>query len=409
MKVVRRQSLQRGVRIMKHIHKVLCLLLWASFLIAAPEPKEVKAPPAKPNAASAPKNEEPLEKKSAVLPAPHVKAPAKKPNEAPVAKKVEAPAKRLDIVTSLSVLAAITRDIGGDRVYVESLSNADQDPHFVKALPSFKRFVSKADLFIQNGRSLELWVPLVINSSGNAKLISGGGLINASEGVTALEVPKTLSREHGDIHPQGNPHVWLSPTAALKIASNIKDALIKIDSAHKATYEKNFVLFKEKLAQKLFGEALVKAASNNDFLWRLHEGHKLKDYVKARKLALGGWINEAEAIDYPFFTYHSVFSYLAQEFGLKIAGQIEEKSGIAPTAKYLQELVLKAKAQKITHIVAANYYKGQKKLIESVATKIGGKSIFVDADCKPGQSYFAFIDQLLSALVKFKNAPNQNG
>lgn len=382
---------------MKHIRLALCLMFGGSFLIAAPEPKEVKAP------AVAKKVEAPAKKTDLVAAPQKVQPTPQKPIAAPTPKKIEAPAKKLNIVTSLSVLSAITRDIGGERVSVKSLSTADQDPHFVKALPSFKRWVSEADLFFENGRSLELWVPPVINSSGNAKLISGGGLISVSQGITALEVPKTLSREQGDIHPQGNPHVWLSPTAALKIAANIKDALIKFDPSHKAIYEKNFAAFKDKLAQKLFGEALVKAAQNNDFLWRLHEGHKLLDYIKERKLNLGGWLSEAQAIDYPFFTYHSVFSYLAQEFGLKIVGQIEEKSGVAPTAKYLQELIARAKAQKVTHIVAANYYKGQKKLIESVAQKIGGKNIFVAADCEPGQSYFAFMDTLLSQLVAFKN------
>ncbi|HXW59904.1 MAG TPA: metal ABC transporter substrate-binding protein [Myxococcota bacterium] len=312
------------------------------------------------------------------------------------------PPKKLNIITSLSVLAELTRELGGDFVNVESLSSADQDPHFVKALPSFKRLLGNADLLIQIGRSLELWVPQVIASSGNAKLISGSGLITASEGISPLEVPKALTREQGDIHPQGNPHVWLSPSATLKMAANIRDALIKIDAEHKAIYEKNFASFKEKLAKKLFGEALVKAANNNDFLWRLHEGHKLLDYVKTRKLALGGWIKEAEAINYPFFTYHSVFSYLAHEFSLKIVGQIEEKSGVAPTLKYLSELKKKAKEQKITHIVAANYYVGHKGLITTLAKDIGGHSLFIAVDCKPKQSYFEFIDQLLRELVNFK-------
>lgn len=321
---------------------------------------------------------------------------------APPKAKDEAP-KKINVVTTLSVLAALTREIGGERVNVSSLSKADEDPHFIKAKPTFKRLVSEADLFIQIGRSLELWAPQVINSSGNQKLIKGGGVITASEGVLSLEVPKNLSRQHGDIHPQGNPHVWLSPLAALKMASNIRDALVKVDAAHQAFYNKNFENFKEKLSQKLFGEALNKAAKNPDFLIRLQAGKKLEAYAKSHKLELGGWLKEAQAINYPFMTYHTVFSYLAHDFGLKVDGQIEEKSGVPPGAKYQDELVEKAKAQKITHIVAADYYKGSSKLLGILATRIGGQKLFVAVDCEPEQSYFAFMDQLLSQLVKFKN------
>lgn len=142
------------------------------------------------------------------------------------------PASKLHVVTTLEVLKALTKEVGGELVEVECLSSASDDPHFVKAKPTFKRLVSEADLFIEVGRSLELWAPQVLQSSGNSKL-SGDGLLIASTDVKALEVPKELSRKHGDVHPEGNPHIWLSPTAALRMAKNIEKALIKKDEAHK--------------------------------------------------------------------------------------------------------------------------------------------------------------------------------
>lgn len=324
-----------------------------------------------------------------------------------MAAKVKEPPQKIKVVTTLSVLSALTRDIGGERVIVSSLSKADEDPHFIKAKPTFKRLVGEADLFFQIGRSLELWAPQVISASGNAKLISGGGVINASDGVASLEVPKVLSRQQGDIHPQGNPHVWLSPTAALKMASNIRDALAKTDPAHKALYDKNFETFKDTLSKKFFGDELVKIAKNNDFLWRLQSGGKIKAYAASHKMQLGGWLKQAQAIDYPFFSYHSDSSYLAKDFDLNIVGQIEEKSGVPPTAKYQDELVKKALAQKITHIVSANYYVGQGKLINLIAQRIGGQRLFVAIDAEPGQSYFDFMDKLLGELVKFKSPPKK--
>lgn len=312
--------------------------------------------------------------------------------------------KKIKVVTTLSVLASLTRELGGDRVEVSSLSSATEDPHFVKAKPTFKRLVSDADLFIQIGRSLELWAPLVINASGNAKLISGESVVTASQGVQALEVPKELTRQQGDIHPQGNPHIWLSPQAVLKMAENIKNALVKVDAAHKSTYDANLSAFNNKLANAMFGVELVNKAKNNDFLWRLHEGHKLEEYSKNHKLNLGGWLKQAVAINYTFLTYHTVFSYMANDFALKIMGQIEEKSGVAPTLRYQNELVKKAKALGVKHIVAASYYIGNSKLIELIAEQIGGRKIFVNVDCEEKQSYFDFMNNLINLLVKFKSA-----
>jgi len=319
------------------------------------------------------------------------------------AKKAVAP-KKIKVVTTLSVLAALTRDLGGDRVEVSSLSSATEDPHFVKAKPTFKRLVSDADLFIQIGRSLELWAPLVINASGNAKLISGAGVVTASQGVASLEVPKELTRQAGDIHPQGNPHIWLSPNAVRKMAENIKDALVKADAAHKSIYDARYAIFSNKLATAMFGLELVNKAKNNDFLWRLHEGHKLAEYAKKHKITLGGWLKQALNINYTFLTYHTVFSYMANDFALKIMGQIEEKSGVAPTLRYQNELVKKAKALGIKHIVAASYYIGNSKLIELIAEQIGGRKIFVNVDCEEKQTYFDFMNNLINILVKFKSA-----
>src|SRR5436190_20157538 len=44
---------------------------------------------------------------------------------------------KLNVVTTTEDLAAIAREVGGDRVTVESIARGYQDPHFVEAKPSF--------------------------------------------------------------------------------------------------------------------------------------------------------------------------------------------------------------------------------------------------------------------------------
>lgn len=331
-------------------------------------------------------------------------APITKTQGAATQKNQPARKEKLRVVTTLSVIAEITKEIGGDLVDVNALSSASEDPHFVKAKPTFKRLVGQADLFLQIGRSLELWVPLVIASAANQKL-AGSGLVEVSKGFKALEIPSKLSRDAGDIHPQGNPHVWLSPLGGLKMAENIKNALSTKDPANKATFEKNFESFKQKLAKALFGEDLVKSAGSVDFLLRQHESKQLKDYVAKRNKPLGGFVKLAESIDYQFMTYHTVFTYLADEFSLKVFSSIEEKSGVEPSLKYQQKLIAEAKAANVKHIIVASYYVGMGKLIDRITNEIGGKRMYVDVDCRPGESYIAMMSRLLNAFVAFKPLP----
>src|SRR3981189_2759551 len=73
---------------------------------------------------------------------------------------------KLNIVTSTSDLAALTQEVGGDKVTVESIAKGYQDPHFVEAKPSFLLKLRKADLLISVGLQLEIgWLPPLITQS----------------------------------------------------------------------------------------------------------------------------------------------------------------------------------------------------------------------------------------------------
>jgi ABC-type Zn uptake system ZnuABC Zn-binding protein ZnuA len=52
----------------------------------------------------------------------------------------------VDVVTTTEGLAAIAREVGGDRVKVTALSRGIQDPHFVDANPSLAVKLRNADL-----------------------------------------------------------------------------------------------------------------------------------------------------------------------------------------------------------------------------------------------------------------------
>ena len=76
----------------------------------------------------------------------------------------------VNVVTTTEDLGSIVKEVGGDKVTVESLAHGYQDPHFVEAKPSFILKLNRADLLVVVGRELEIgWLPPLITQSRNAE------------------------------------------------------------------------------------------------------------------------------------------------------------------------------------------------------------------------------------------------
>src|SRR5260370_19194415 len=73
---------------------------------------------------------------------------------------------KIQIVTATSDLAALSQEVGGDPVEVESIARGYQDPHFVKAKPTFLLKLRRAALLMVAALELELRsLPPPINQS----------------------------------------------------------------------------------------------------------------------------------------------------------------------------------------------------------------------------------------------------
>ena len=95
----------------------------------------------------------------------------------------------------------------------DSLAKGYQDPHQVEPKPSFILKLNKADLLIAVGRELEIgWLPPLVNQARNrASIPAAIDYLDASLSAHILEIPTgQLTRAMGDVHPQGNPHYWLT-------------------------------------------------------------------------------------------------------------------------------------------------------------------------------------------------------
>src|SRR2546430_11499480 len=103
---------------------------------------------------------------------------------------------KLNVETTTEDLAALAREIGGDKINVDSVAKGYQDPHFVEAKPSFLLKLQKADLLAVVGLQLEIgWLPPLQTQSRNAKIQVGGqGYLDVSQFCQVLEIP-TRSEE----------------------------------------------------------------------------------------------------------------------------------------------------------------------------------------------------------------------
>lgn len=248
----------------------------------------------------------------------------------------------LRVVATTEDLAALAREVGGDKIIVVALAKGYQDPHFVDPKPSFILEVSRADLLVVVGRELELgWLPPLMNSSRNAKIQPGGsGYLDASANVKILEIPTgQLTRAMGDVHPFGNPHYWLEPGNGRIMALAIRDKLVQLDQADKAYFEQRYADFDKRLAA---------AESRWNTMMAPYKGAKI-------------------------VTYHRSWPNFMERFGLNVIGYVEPKPGIPPTTSHTVELIDEMKRQGVKLIVVEPYF--DEKTPTSIVKQVGGGEV----------------------------------
>ena len=312
------------------------------------------------------------------------------------------------VVTTLSSYASIAELVGGDRVEVHSISRGDEDAHFVKPKPSFALLLKDADLFVTTGLDLELWAPTLVDKSGNRRIRDGqDGFVSASQGVPLLDVPVVADRSAGDVHIYGNPHIFTSPLNAKIVAANIAAGLERVDPAGAETYKANLAAFQDQIDRRMFGDKLV-AGLGGQVLDDLARQGRLVAFLESQTLedqplidALGGWLGTGLAFrDQRMVVYHKNWIYLTELFGLDVAGYVEPKPGIPPSARHVHDLIEEIDNQQIQVLLAANYFSRQK--VEAIAERTGIDAIRVPMG--PGvagiEDYFALVDLWVGSLAQ---------
>jgi zinc/manganese transport system substrate-binding protein len=238
---------------------------------------------------------------------------------ATLALSTNAPA-TIRVVTTLTDLADMVHQIGGDRVEVDYIVRGDQNPHFIEVKPSYMMKLKRADLFVMIGMELELWAPQLIDGSRNPRL----QVVDVGAAITEkLEVPTTrIDRSQGDVHRFGNPHYWLDPR-------NVPTML------------------------EVILQALVRSSPDDEAFFRANRDR----YLEHLRASLTHW----EAVMKPYagskiITFHRSWSYFAAWLSLTVVDQIEPKPGIPPSPSHTAALIELVRTGDIRAIIVEPFY-----------------------------------------------------
>ena len=277
-------------------------------------------------------------------------------------------AAKVRVVATLTDLADLTRNVGGDLVEVRSLATGIEDTHGVPMKPSFVPLLNRADLVVLVGFDCEhAFLPALLEASKNPRILVGKpGYVDCSKGVTPVDVPKSTDHSEGDVHPYGNPHYMLDPVLAKSAVQNICAALVNVAPEHAADFEKNRDAYLAKLDAKIAG-------------WQ----GELAPFKGAK-----------------FVSYHEHWPYFAERFGLVNFGTIELKPGVDPTPHHITELISTMKAEHVALVVREPQF--PEKVPALIAKETGAK--LVKLPIMPGgvadtDTYIAEMDYIVHTIA----------
>lgn len=230
----------------------------------------------------------------------------------------------LNVVATTSSMGVLVKSVAGDSVKLTVLAPPDRDAHMIQARPSMMVALRNADLFVSVGAELEIgWLPAALQGANNGKVLPGTpGYFEAAAQVELIESGRAADRSQGDVHPMGNPHVYMDPSRMADIAEALAGRLASLDAANAAKYQGGAAAFR-----------------------------------KAVEARVPGWKQKASGAK-GVLLFHKDLNYLTTLLGVPVLGYIEPLPGIPPTAAHLKELTDRLKGQKGV-ILYTSYQPGQ--------------------------------------------------
>lgn len=237
------------------------------------------------------------------------------------------------ITTSIAPFSYFVESIAGKDFTVNVMVPPGSDPHIYEPFPEQVNMLRHSEGYISNGYlGFEMtWLDRFYETNRNMKRLSLGETID----------PIVSEHAHEGEHVEGaDPHYWVSPKCALKIAASVKDFVSELNPAHSSIYDSNYVKLSDKIrtlderASKLFAESSRKS----------------------------------------FMIYHPNLAYLARDYGLhEIAVEFEGKE---PNPSRMKELIDMAGKENIRYVFVQREYDKRNAL--AISKEIGAELVIID-------------------------------
>jgi manganese/iron transport system substrate-binding protein len=145
----------------------------------------------------------------------------------------------LKVVTTISPIADLIRNVGGNRVQVTSLVPVGDGPEDYDPTPADAAAVAAARIYFANGLGLEEYLEDLIQSSGNTSL----QVVALSDGLP------TLTGFGQGAEEGGNPHLWMSVRNGMAYVDVIQQTLSQVDPDSAPTYQANAAQYTARLVE----------------------------------------------------------------------------------------------------------------------------------------------------------------
>lgn len=242
--------------------------------------------------------------------------------------------KTLNVVTSVSPITNIVKNVGGDKIILTGLVPEGVNSHTYEPVPSDIVKLGEADLVIINGLYLEDPMERMVNSSLNTDpniqlLKLGDNTVTPTEWVSDFSFPKDQGRP--------NPHLWLNPTYSMKFANLAKEKLIEMDPNNTAYYTENADKYVALLKQ--LDEGIKKATQSIP--------------PENRKL----------------ITYHDSWAYFAPRYNMTVIGAVQPSDFSEPSPLDIAKLIDQIKAENVSAIFTSEVFSNR--ITDQIADEAG--------------------------------------
>lgn len=260
----------------------------------------------------------------------------------------------LGVVVSVAPQKYLAERLGGERVRVTAMVGAGQEPHGYEPTPRQLAALAGAQLYFALDTPFERqWLERMRAANPAMRVVQ------TDRGIARRPLGQGLGEGE-----ELDPHVWVAPLLGLRIAENMRQALVAADPSGRALYEANFA----GLAAEL---------------------EALDAELRARFAA---------APRRTFLVFHPAWGYLAQAYGLtQLAVEVE---GREPGPRSLERVIAAAREAGVGTVFVQPQFSPA--AAETVAQALGGSTEEIDP---MAEDYLAGLRRAGGAIARALGAP----